>query len=536
MNNYNAILLLGVGQIGGAITKRLIELKPKTVILHNLTMEETLMSLEFFRAKFEEIDFVGSWGDMFSPCNIDKSEKERLIEFYYSNPSKDILEKSKIYSLVAQYKPDVIIDAMNTGAVLGCTYKPEKLLGSLLNGSRGAKDTLIEVMLNDFTPKLINFVCSLKIAMQEFKIKKYIKISTTGIGGMGMDMRYTHGDTPKAFLSYALMGKISAAGVLHQLLWGLSHTPGLNISLVIPATFVGYNNTKYESIETDAGLVKKVNSAYPINIVYGEQLEHTATKTDKYLAFPVVRAGENHVYSQYEMTALTATGQMECITKEEVADIVIKNIKGEGAKNILSFLDYGMLEPTYAGRAMREKVLKEMTALNYKYGAVSVATGNLGPTVSKQLFELHLIRRVVKTLTEAIHESPEHLHLRIEKEIQKDKNLLNSILALGLPVILTDRLVFTGTYSLCPSKDEDNTMTPENIEKWVSSGWVDLRVRNILRWQNILDEIKKDAHRLRDNEVVLSRDPFAITEDFNIGEVLAYYYNLSAKGRRTLNI
>ena len=97
------------------------------------------------------------------------------------------------------------------------------------------------LMVDDYTPKIINFVYSLKYAIETFKVKKYVKVSTTGLGGMGINMPYTHGDNPKINLSSALMGKIAASGVLHQLLWNLEHIKNDNISLIIPGTFVGYD-------------------------------------------------------------------------------------------------------------------------------------------------------------------------------------------------------------------------------------------------------------------------------------------------------
>ena len=204
-------------------------------------------------------------------------------------------------------------------------------------------------------------------------------------------MPYTHGDTPRSSLSFALMGKISAAGVLHQLLWNLSHTTHLNISLLIPSTFVGYDCTKFEPIETDIGLIKKIKQPKKLQLKEGKKLTYFKGTSNDYLEFPVVRAGENHVYSLYELSALTSLGQMEAITKEEVANAAMEDICGKSKKNLLNYMDAGMLSPTFAGKAMVEKIKTEIRNLTAQNNTTSIATGNLGVTVAKRLYEFYMI-------------------------------------------------------------------------------------------------------------------------------------------------
>jgi len=411
------------------------------------------------------------------------------------------------------------------------------LLNSINNTEEAKEDILNKVLLNDFVPKAINFVNALKLAMEDFKVNKYIKVSTTGLGGMGINMPYTHGDTPKSTLSYALMGKISSAGVLHQLLWNLSHVAHLNISLVIPSTFVGYDNVKHEPIETDVGLIRKVELVDKEKLKEGSKLKYKGKKTEDYLKFPVVRAGENHVYSLYEMSALTTNGQMEAVTKEEVADAVIMDIEGKHYKNILSYLDAGMISPTYAGRVMREKVISEIKLLMNENNTTSIATGNLGATMAKQLYELFLIKSVCPKLSDIEGAEPQKIYEGIKGYIENNSNFVQEVLSLGLPILMEDNEAYVGQYSLYPNKQESTDITSENIEKWAKTGWIDLRMNNIENWQLELIELKEDAEKLKkkDECFTLSRNPFAIEDDFDIGEVMGYYYNLKGRGRRLLN-
>ncbi|MBQ6991490.1 MAG: hypothetical protein IJN50_01005 [Clostridia bacterium] len=539
------VLIIGVGQIGKAITKRIIDMKPERIILHNLTKKESDDEIVKFKKLAEGIELVPSYGNVFMPYKYNTlsqeqeilEKKDYLLNFYYSNPTEEILKESTIYKLIEKWKPEIVVDSINTGTVLGSTYKPEQLLETVNDNSSEKEKTLTKVLLNDFVPKIINFVNSLKIAMEDFKVKKYIKVSTTGLGGMGINMPYTHGDTPKSTLSYALMGKISSAGVFHQLLWNLSHVAHLNISLVIPATFVGYDNAKFEPIETDIGLIKKVELVDKVMLEIGEDLKYNGNKTDEYLKFPVVRAGENHVYSLFEMSALTTIGQMEAVTKEEVADAVISDIEGKAYKNILAYLDSGMISPTYAGRTMRDKVISEIKSLMKENKTTSIATGNLGVTMAKQLYELFLIKSVCPTFTEITNSESETIYNKIIEYLNDNSDIIQEVLSLGIPILLENNEAYVGEYSLYPNKEEKTKITNESIENWAKTGWIDLRIKNINIWKKDILEIQKDAEELKkkDECFTLSRNPFVIEDNFDIGELMGYYYNLKGRGRRLLN-
>lgn len=539
------VLVLGVGQIGKAITKKIIEQNPQRIILHNLTKEESDYCCEYFSKYSKNIELIPSYGDIFLPFDFNKlttideqlKNKEELLKFYYSDLSPEILKQSTLYKLAQKWDPDLIIDAINSGTVLGNHYKPELILSKVSKNANVDVNTSAEILLNDFVPKAINFVYSLKLVMEDFNVKKYLKVSTTGLGGMGMNMPYTHGDTPRSSLSFALMGKISAAGVLHQLLWNLSHTTHHNITLLIPGTFVGYDSTKFEPVETDVGLVKKINNPRKLKLVNGEKLEYSEGISKEYLEFPVVRAGENHVYSLYELTALTAMGQMEAITKEEVADAAIEDICGKTKKNMLNYMDSGLLSPTFAGRAMIEKIKFEIKDLMNKNKSTSIATGNLGVTVAKRLYELHMIKQVCKTVSELKNIDIKKLYDLIIKNIEKNKDLVIEILSLGLPIVTENDNIYIGEYSLYPDKDCDLTITSEKLEKWIQVGWVDLRVENILFWKETISFIYNDAKKvLSDETFILNRNAFSICNDYDIGSFLAYYYNLQEKGRKSCDI
>ncbi len=528
---HKTILFIGTGQIGKAILNKMLLSNPQKIIIHNLTEEESIFICNKFKKKYPNIEFIPSYGNIFMPYSLkdlsnrnlyDKSED--IINYFYSEISQSIFEKSTIVTLIKKYEPSLIVDAINTATVLGNAYNPEYNFKCYHEDSSSCSTKL---MVDDYTTKIINFVYSLKYGIETYNVEKYVKVSTTGLGGMGINMPYTHGDNPKINLSSALMGKIAASGVLHQLLWNLEHTMGNNVSLIIPATFVGYDSVKSEPIETDKGLLFKRTVPKSYKITDTKKIKYNDTITDEYLKFPVVRAGENHVYSKMELNVLTAIGQMEGITKEEVANKVIDCIQGKSSNDILLALNNAMLKPTYLGREMIYDINNKFNNIKYSYG---IATGNLGVTLSKKLYELYLIKDAYPTVTKLKSENIDNIVKEVNTKITD--SMIEEIITLGIPLLDYNNNFYIGDYSLVPNVNEDNNLSKENIEKWSKIGWVDLRKDNIQSLVELIINVYDDAlnrAKICDNDIYFNFKK--IDDDYDIAEYLAYYNNLKNKGR-----
>lgn len=529
--NHKKILFIGTGQIGKAILNKVVLDKPQKIVVHNLTKEESDLVCNKYKTLYPNIEFISSYGNIFMPYSLKDlnnqdlyNKSDEIIKYFYKEIDQSILEHSTITTLIKKYKPSLIIDAINTATVLGNSYNPEYNMKCYNTDPIKCSKKL---MVDDYTTKIVNFVYSLKYGIETYGVKKYVKVSTTGLGGMGINMPYTHGDNPKINLSSALMGKIAASGVLHQLLWNLEHTMGNNISLIIPGTFVGYDSVKNEPIETDKGLLLKRKMPKTYKLLNKKKIEYNDTITKEYLEFPVVRAGENHVYSKMELNVLTAIGQMEGITKEEVADKVIDCIKGKSSSDILSALNSAMLKPTYLGREMIYDINSKFDKITYSYG---IATGNLGVTLSKKLYELYLIKKSYSTITKLKQGSIDDITKKVNSKL--NSQFIEEVITLGIPILDNDYNFYIGDYSLVPNIKEDNQINENNIEKWSKIGWVDLRKENIESLVNLLIEVYDNANRLSrlcDNDIYLNFK--RIKDNYDIAEYLAYYNNLEKKGR-----
>jgi len=149
-------------------------------------------------------------------------------------------------------------------------------------------------------------------------------------------------------MSSGILGKVAAAGVFHQLMWSMSYTPGINVKVLTPAALIGWQATQFGKFRSHGKNIDIVDNLNIQKIKLGDELlPDPKAKTYGTLEIPFVDSGENCAYSLYEMYAITSLGQMESITKEEVAQAVYECAKGSTKNDILTSLDYVALSPTY---------------------------------------------------------------------------------------------------------------------------------------------------------------------------------------------
>ncbi len=105
-----------------------------------------------------------------------------------------------------------------------------------------------------------------------------------------------------------------------------------------------------------------------------------------------IHTGENGRFAADEFAAITALGQMEFLTPEEIAGNVVREIEGGNTgKDVIAALDASVMGPSFRGGYLRQAALNRLRQLEAEHGE-SVAFEILGPPrVSKLLYEAHLI-------------------------------------------------------------------------------------------------------------------------------------------------
>lgn len=162
----------------------------------------------------------------------------------------------------------------------------------------------------------------------------------------------------------------------------------------------------------------------------------------------------------------------------------------------------------------------------------SIATNNLGPTVSKHLFELFILNEILGGFSKFENKNVKEISKIAKSYILNNKIIRRQILSFGLPIVFEGNEYLRGRHIFIPGKNFDKTINLTNIEKWVDAGWVDLRIGRIRYWQEWIKKIKKMLTKsLIKGEVSLVNNYNALYSD-NIGELLGLIYSVQGGERR----
>ena len=256
-----------------------------------------------------------------------------------------------------------------------------------------------------YMPRLIRHIQVLYRGMQDAGTRVYVKVGTSGTGGMGLNIPYTHSEERP---SRVLLSKSALAGAQSMLLFLMARTPGAPITKEIkPAAAIAWKRIAYGPIS------RKGSSCSWSTPPRGRSAPPSPPSTpprrrvrDEPLETVFIDTGENGIFSLEEFALLTTAEQMEFVTPEEIAQYLCFEIEGGNTgHDVINALDNAVLGPTYRAGLLRHWALEHMVELEQKHDTHSVAFEMLGPARnSKLLFEAHLLRLAFGTM-EAIREA-----------------------------------------------------------------------------------------------------------------------------------
>ncbi len=522
IHSLAGLVLGGWGLGGAAICRRLYEESPKSIILASLLETEAREGCRTFSQEAPEIDFIPEWGDIFVREEFKHMHREALLNdparrhlFMRDSVEKlneEILTESALYKIVERHRPHLIVDCVNsaTGLAYQDTFTGSARVIQEMERARSAEkltDSLvaeIEKLLSCLAvPQLVRHIEILKSTVSRFQVQAYFKIGTTGTGGMGLNIPYTHSEERP---SRVLMAKSAMGGAQSLLLMLLGRTPGgTAIGEIKPAAAIAWKSIKYGPI-TKRGKVIEIVDCPPEHAVelgdtFEPKIPDQGVRTNETLQSVYIDTGENGIFSYGEFFALTSIGQMEFVTPEEIADYTLMEITGAtSGYNVIDALDASVLGPTYRAGAMRENALKIMHELQQKHNTESVAFELLGPPrLSKLLYEVHLMKKACGSLSAVLKSSPKELSESIQSYLYKDRTIRSQILSIGIPILLGDgKTMLRGPEVKIPASNVEDrfVISPENVDKWADAGWIDLRVKNIEIWKERFIELKAEIEAI----------------------------------------
>jgi hypothetical protein len=546
------MILGGSGLVGFQIARQIArDLQPKTIFLVALHQESMRTAMQRLRKEFPKVTFDGTWGNLFLRASWREKKRGEL----FRNPRQvaDLINdiyaetaaasaRNLLAEVIRKQKPDVIVDALptapklvlqdNTTRILEISRElmtlqaDEKARGRYMI-SREMVEKIEAMIVHLAIPQLTRHVQTLNEGMRSAGTRLYLKVGTTGSGGMGLNIPYTNSeDRP----SNRLLAK-TAIGFAHTgLLFVMARTPGAPIIKEIkPAALIGSRQIEYRTVEQDN---KPLSLYHAKKTQLGQSLSLQpdvgyARKGE--LSMVGVHTGSTGFLALSEFEAITTMFQMEFITPEEIAQIVVLEIRGVNTgHDIIAALDSAVIDPSYRAGLLRRPILDEMRRLENETQTHSVAIGQLGPPeLTKLLYEAWLLKAKYRRLVNVLNHEPEELSHGMEQYILHHP-IRHTIISVGIPILMADGLtLLRGPFIKIPEYrgEKEMPVTPTAISMWADKGWIDLRPANMAKWQKRLRQMAESCKDFFSQDSRdLGRGPCP-AGPIEIGDVVGWLFN-----------
>ncbi|MDF1612649.1 short-chain dehydrogenase [Stygiobacter electus] len=561
IQNKTVLVLGGWGLVGNAVIRKIVPEKPKRIIVTSLKKEEAEDAVNKLQAEFPNKPndyFVPWWGNIFVRYEFKDSDRLSLLENSDTRKilmqdtmeelNEDILQNSSIFKLMNEFKPEIVIDCINTatGIAYQDLYSTYRKINKLIQKNPAKEEIITEtekLICTLYVPQLIRHVQIMYNSMHHANTEIYIKIGTSGTGGMGLNIPYTHSEEKP---SRVLLSKSSVAGAHTLLLFLMGRTPDAPITKEIkPTAAIAWKRIEFGEIKKGGKPIELINvpfeNAINLENKFQLKLENKFLPTGENLKCVFIDTGENGTFSRGEFEAITAQGQMEYVTPEEIADDVIFEIKGGNTgHDIINALDNATLEPTYRAGYLQHWAVDKLDELEKIHNVNSVAFELLGPPrLSKLLHEINILKNVFGSMKNIVNQKPEKLSEGCFEYLKKNEKLKNEIISIGIPILFPDgkKLLRGNEIKIPPFRGENELDINEtSINLWANDGWVDLRVKNMIVWQQRLNAIINEAESINPNDTssmhVRTKKYWNNFETIDIGKVVGWIFIKEEKGER----
>ncbi|HEX6898706.1 MAG TPA: short-chain dehydrogenase [Thermoanaerobaculia bacterium] len=501
IENRKILVLGGYGLVGMAVCRELLVRKPREIQIHSLRMEESQKAAEELRSEAGSTVLSTSAGNLFGL--LKDGSKRDLIRAELRRLDDEDLGGFVLYDVLSKSRPDIVIDCVNTstGIAYGDIFRSaEELLRQLEAGDM--EDEAAERLLDAlYMPRLIRHIQVMYRGMIDAGTRVYVKVGTTGTGGMGLNIPYTHSEERP---SRVLLSKSAMAGAQSMLLFLMARTPGAPVTKEIkPAAAIAWKKMGYGPIVRGGRQLKMMDARpTPLNGSFLTEDPAAARERDEPYENVFIDTGENGVFSLEEFSAVTSHEQMEFVTPEEIARYLVFEIEGRNTGyDIVYALDSAVLGPTYRAGILRHWALERLNEMEREHGVHSVAFEMLGPPRnSKLLFEAHLLRLAYPNMSAVRQSTPQEVCQTLDRLVREDPEVANRVVSVGVPILLDSGEIIRGTRVIVPPDAKGETVTPEKLEEWVRDGWVDLRLDNCARWIARFDKIHEEMSALPEGD------------------------------------
>ena len=356
-------------------------------------------------------------------------------------------------------------------------------------------------------PQLIRHVQIMYHVMLDAGTGVYVKIGTTGTGGMGLNIPYTHSEEKP---SRVLLSKSAARRRAHPA--ALPDGPHAR-----RPDHQGDQAGGGDRLEADRLRRDPARRPSPIPLVDADPRPPRATfpasasgpttppagrATGRTLESVFIDTGENGVFSLEEFSAITTGEQMEFVTPEEIADVRGPRDRRAATPATTSSTrstTRSWARPTAPASCATGPSRSCATSRRSTECAAWPSRCSVRPRTRKLLFEAHLLRAEYST-TSAVREPPPNRSAPGQPAGRGEPGRRTGSSRIGIPILLESGEILRGPRVKDPAeRPQTREVTPERLERWVRDGWVDLRVANCAQWvqrfRRIQDEVARAARR-----------------------------------------
>ena len=497
------MLLGGSGLVGHAVARRVLAEGPRRLVLVSLFEEEVRVAAKALTPHRGKAEIAVEWGNVFLPASVARRERGEIladagaralvIQDQFGDLTDEVLERNLLYQLLLKYKPDAVVDSINTATAFAYQdiFQSARDLLSASAGGTLDRAQVEQHILTLTMPQLIRHVQIITEGLKRAGTSAYVKVGTSGTGGMGFNIPYTHSEERP---SRTLLTKSAVAGAHSLLLFLLGRTPEAPAVVEIkPTATIAWREMAYGPVRRKGKPLPLVDCPAPVPVA---QAFANGAKPWQDLGKPVqgvfIDVGENGLFAKDEFATVTALGQMEFITPEEVADYVIQELQGRPTgRDVIAALDGATAGPTYRAGLLRSAALGRLEQLERESGTRSVGYEMLGPPrLTKMLYESYLLSKLRPSVRALAGSDGKGLAAEAQSLIEKDAALRAHILSVGLPILCADGArVYRGSLVVVPPAGGDPLAAAPR-------GWVDLRPETVGQWVKRAQAMVAAAARL----------------------------------------
>lgn len=489
LRDKTVMLLGGSGLVGHAVSLRVLAAQPRTLVLVALYEEEVRRAAAALEPYRGGARIAVEWGNVFFPepvARLDRSavladanHRALVIGDLLGALTDDVIERSLLCRLLARHRPDAVVDSVNTATAFAYQDVFHSARDLLERAEAGTLDrAAVERHVLTLTmPQLIRHAQLIIEGLRRAGTSAYVKIGTSGTGGMGFNIPYTHSEERP---SRTLMTKSAVAGAHSLLLFLMGRTPGAPVAVEIkPTATIAWREIGYGPVMRKGRPIPLVDCPAPVPV--GKAFGRDAAPwrdLGRPLEGVYIDTGENGLFSRDEFETATTLGSMEFVTPEEVADYVMLELSGRASgRDIVAALDSATAGPTYRAGILRAHAVDRLRALERETGTRAIAYEMLGPPrLTKLLYESYLLSRLRPTVRALAEAGAEALAAQAAALIARDAELRQQILSVGLPIVTPDGAgVYRGSTLVVPPDGDDPLAAAPR-------GWVDLRPAQLGVW------------------------------------------------------